>query len=177
MTTVTKIAITGPESTGKSQLCEQLAAHYQSTCVPEVAREYMENLQGSYRQQDILRIAKMQIAREKQAEKGAKELLFCDTELIVTKIWEQYKYQTCHPWILDQIKKNRYDLYLLCDVDLPWEPDPLREHPDKREFFFNWFRKELEDYGFPYRIIGGQKGERLANAIHAIDAFMFSEDE
>lgn len=171
MTTVTKIAVTGPESTGKSLLCEQLAAHYNTVYVPEYAREYVGNLDRPYRQEDILIIAKEQVAREKRAEAFANGILFCDTELLVAKIWEMYKYHTCHPWILQQIERNRYDLFLLCDIDLPWEPDPLREYPHMRKFFFDWFRRELDDHALPYRVISGDKQERRNNAIDVINTF------
>jgi len=171
LTTVTKIAVTGPESTGKSLLCEQLADHYNTLYVPEYAREYVDCLDRPYRKEDILVIAREQVAREARAEASANGFLFCDTELIVARIWEKYKYGTCHPWILRQIEQNRYGLYLLCDIDLPWDPDPQREYPHMRGFFFDWFRRELDGHAFPYRIISGNKQERLDNAIAAIDAF------
>ncbi len=171
MSQVPKIAITGPESTGKSWLSERLAAHYQTLWAPEYAREHVENLDRPYRKEDILTISKEQLAREDEAAEKANTYLFCDTELIVSKIWEMYKYNTCHPWIDEQIRKNRYALYLLCDIDLPWVYDPLREYPHKRRFFFDWFKREFEYHGFPYRIVNGGYDERLGNAIRIIDQF------
>lgn len=171
MTAVKKIAITGPESTGKSMLSKQLAKHYSTSYVPEYAREYVDKLNRPYKQEDILVIAREQLNRERLAIKNANGFLFCDTEMIVPKIWELYKYNECHPWILEQIRKNSYDLYLLCDIDLPWEADPQREYPHMRSFFFNWFKRELEQYRFPYRIISGNEQQRVENAIDAINGF------
>ncbi len=145
--------------------------HYRTSYVPEYAREYVDGLNRPYRREDIVAIAREQVRREDEAATLAETYLFCDTDLIVSKIWEQYKYRSCDPWILQQIEAGRYDLYLLCQVDLPWEPDPQREYPHKRAFFFQWFQRELAEYGFPYRIISGRKEERLQNAIRAIDAF------
>ncbi len=169
MTVVRKIAVTGPESTGKSWLTRHLADYYQTAYVPEYAREYIEQLGREYVQDDITRIAKGQLSAEYEAMKNARGLLFCDTELIVTKIWSLHKYGSCDPWIPGQITNNPYDLVLLCDVDMPWEPDPQREHPHLRSFFFDWFLRELNAYGFPYRIIRGRGEERLNNAIKAVD--------
>ncbi len=171
MNKVLRIAVTGPESTGKSWLSEKLARHYDTLYVPEFAREYVNQLDRPYRQDDIIAISREQIRREKQALTSARRYLFCDTELIVSKIWEVYKYGECHPWILEQIKSNPCDLYLLCNIDLPWEPDPLREYPHMRGFFFNWFKKELKRYGLPYRIISGNREQRLANAVAEIEEF------
>ena len=165
-----KFAITGPESTGKSILCQQLAAYYNALWIPEYARVYIDQLDRPYQQSDILAIAKKQHQIEMEAAEKAKQFLFCDTELIVTKIWSEHKYQICDPWILSQIKKSDYHLYLLCDIDLPWEQDPQREHPDLREYFFNKYQEVLNHYQFNYRIVSGAGKVRLANAIKLIEA-------
>lgn len=164
-----RIAITGPESTGKSKLCQQLADYYNDLWVPEFAREYIDKLGRPYTQSDILTIAKSQVELESETAKKAHRFLFCDTELIVTKIWSEHKYLNCDPWILEQIKKTDYHLYLLCDIDLPWEADPQREHPDLREYFFEKYRKELKSHKFNYKIVSGSGKERLDNAIKLID--------
>ncbi len=163
-----RIAITGPESTGKSSLCAQLANHFNEPWVPEVARSYIDNLNRAYTAADILEIAKQQIDREENTAKNANQFLFCDTELIVTKIWSEHKYQKCDPWILAQILKNKYHLYLLCDVDLPWEPDPQREHPGLRAYFFKKYKEELSTHQCDYQIVSGKGQQRLENAIKII---------
>ena len=172
-----RVAITGPESTGKSKLARGLALHYNTAIVPEFARQYIDNLDRPYNQDDILLIAQNQLISEEKILQKADTYLFCDTELIVTKIWSLHKYNSCHPWILEQIEKHVYDLYLLCDIDLPWEYDEQREHPHMREYFFNWYKKELEDYGFPYRVVSGQKEERLKNAIQLTDQFFKNNND
>ncbi len=174
MTDVKRVAVTGPESTGKSWLCRELALHYNTAYVPEYAREYIEGLQRDYLLEDILQIAKGQLERESRmadeiGRRQIRPLLFCDTELIVTKIWSLHKYKQCHPWILENIQSNNYDLFLLCDVDLPWEPDPQREHPELRRYFFDWYKSELESYGFSYCVVSGQWLDRLQNAIEAVN--------
>jgi len=166
---IRKIAITGPESTGKSVLARQLAEHYHTCWVPEYAREYLELISRPYDEPDILEIAKGQLERETKALEEAENFLFCDTEPIVTKIWSEVKYHRCHPWILDMIRENHYDLYLLCDIDLPWEYDPLREHPDQRSFLFERYTRELESSGRIFRVISGYGSQRLNHAISGID--------
>jgi NadR type nicotinamide-nucleotide adenylyltransferase len=165
MIKVTKIAITGPESTGKSQLAEELAAHYNTVFVPEYARGYIDRLKRAYDQNDIFEIARGQIREESRMKQKANRILFCDTELIVTKIWSEVRYGSCDPWILQMIEKNKYDLFLLCNIDLPWEEDPQREHPHMREKLFQLYFEELTERGFPFRVVSGIGKDRLMNAI------------
>ena len=172
-----RIAITGPESTGKSLLAKQLAKYYNTVWVPEYAREYINNLNRPYDQDDILKIAKGQIKNEEILSLKANKILICDTELLVTKIWSEHKYKNCHPWILETIKKHTYDLYLLCNIDLQWQPDPQREHPQLRDYFLNLFKNELINRKFNFDIISGQITERLKNAIRIIDKFIKNNND
>lgn len=165
-----RIVVVGPESTGKSWLSKQLAAHFQTEWVPEYAREYLEGHEASYQKEDLLKIAKGQLALEDQIAKRAKGLLFCDTNLIVIKIWSDHKYGATDPWILDQLHKRSYDYYLLPDLDLPWEDDPLREHPNLREHFFRQYEGYLLEEKLPYQVVSGIGETRLSNAIRHIQS-------
>ena len=164
-----RIAITGPESTGKSDLAKNLAEHYRTVWVPEYAREYLDKLNREYNYEDILLIAKGQVKAETGMLEKANRFLFADTEMIVLKIWCEVKYGKCHPWILNQLAKQNYDLYLLTDIDLPWQPDPLREHPDKRRELFNLYLDEMKKRNLPFEIVSGFGDQRLANAIEIIE--------
>lgn len=170
MDKILKIAITGPESTGKSRLAMELAEYYKTVFVPEFAREYIDRLGRPYDQEDILIIAKGQISEEERWIKQADRMLFCDTELIVTKIWSEVKYGFCDPWILKKIEENKYDLFLLCDIDLPWEADPQREHPHMREKLFTLYYDELKGRGVPFKVVSGAGRERLMNAIGFVES-------
>ncbi len=168
---ILRIAITGPESTGKSWLAGNLANHYHTVWVPEYAREYLENLGRPYQQDDIVKIAAGQLFHEESKAKAASGYLFCDTELLVTKIWSEVKFGMCDSWILSGIETHRYDLYLLCDIDLPWEYDPLREHPNQRQFLFDRYQKELSSRNFPFFVVNGADGSRLHKAIDIIEEY------
>jgi NadR type nicotinamide-nucleotide adenylyltransferase len=168
---ILRIAVTGPESTGKSVLAEQLAGHYCTKWVPEFARDYLNKLGHPYEEYDIVKIALGQIKEEDKYLEKARSILFCDTEPIVTKIWSEVKYNRCDPRIIKMISTRPYDLFLLCDIDLPWEPDPLREHPHKRKFLFDLYHKELTSRNFPFVIVRGEGPVRLACAISAIETF------
>ena len=165
---IKRISITGPESTGKSILAEQLASHFDTTWVKEYAREYLDSINRPYEYSDILEIAKKQLSKELEQIPHAKDYLFCDTDLIVTRIWCEVKYKKCHSWIKENILEHKHDLYLLCDIDLPWEEDPQREHPDKRKFLFDLYIKELMHYKLPFEIVSGNGNKRLQNAINII---------
>ncbi|MCX6306470.1 MAG: ATP-binding protein [Bacteroidetes bacterium] len=170
---IRKIAITGPESTGKSMLAEQLAGHYDTTWVPEYAREYLELLGAPYQEKDILLIARGQLSAEASKLGHASNFLFCDTELLVTKIWSDVKYGRCDPWITEMIDAHPYDLFLLCDIDLPWQFDPLREHPDQRQFLFDLYFNELKNRKLPFAVVHGTGPGRLKNAVEIIENFPF----
>jgi len=166
-----RIAITGPESTGKSTLATQLANDYKTVWVPEYARGYIDQLNRPYQEKDLKEIAKGQIQAENKAELKANKFVFCDTELTVIKIWSLYKFGKVDPFILSEANIRSYDLYFLMDIDLPWEYDPQREHPEKRKYFFDWFDKELNAKNVNYRIIRGNEEKRFQMARNLIDEF------
>lgn len=164
-----RVAIVGPECTGKTDLARFLANHYQTTWVPEFARAFLENLHRSYIKEDLTTIAQEQIKAENSIAKQANHFVFCDTNLIVIKIWSEFKYGSCDPEILTLMRQQKYDLHLLTDVDLPWEDDPLREHPHKRQELFDLYRAELESTQTAFKIIRGDYASRRAEAIKAIE--------
>lgn len=169
---IRRIMITGPESTGKSWLAQSLAAHYNTLWVPERARSYLQEIGRPYTENDLLQIAWEQLALEDKLAQQANRLLFCDTGMLVMKIWSEHAYGHCHPWILEQFHTRDYAHHLLPNIDMPWQPDPQREHPHLRPFFFNWYRQELQEAGKPYTLISGQGEERLQQAVHPIDKLL-----
>ncbi|GAA0531065.1 hypothetical protein GCM10009415_10600 [Chitinophaga japonensis] len=166
-----KVVILGPESTGKSTLSQQLAAHYQTEWVPEYARQYLDELGRPYEQHDLLHIAAGQLHLEDEKAEKARRLLICDTDLYVIKVWSEHKYGEVDPRILERIAARRYDLYLLTYIDIPWEDDPQREYPDPqmREYFYRIYRDIVMHAGVPWADIRGSYAERQARAIAAVD--------
>ncbi len=168
---VRKIAVLGPESTGKSVLCQQLARHYHTLWVPEYARTYLPSLTRPYNAGDLLILAREQKRREEELIRQANRFLFCDTELINLRQWCLHKFGFCHNWIEEQLKKKPYDFYLLTAPDVPWTDDPLRENPGKGEYFFDVYKKDIELFGFSYSIVRGEGDKRLQCAIQAIEGW------
>jgi len=164
-----RIAVTGPESTGKSTLASNLATHYHTVFNPEYAREYIDMLDHPYVYEDVEKIAREQMKREKRLLQDASGILFADTELLVIKVWMEHKYKKFPSWLPGALIRNRYDLYLLCDVDVPWEEDPQREHPHMRAYFFEKYRAELDHLKFPYVVVSGNWVERFNNAVKSVD--------
>jgi len=172
-----KIVVIGPESTGKSSLCAALAKKYKASWCPEYARQYLQkqNKQGHYGEEDLLFIARGQTALEDACQEKARSakdrFLFIDTDMYVMKVWSEFAFDRCHHWILEQIAHRKYDYYLLCGIDLPWMPDPLREYPDPlmRQNLFNHYLDLLIHQATPFSVILGQDEERLANAVAAIN--------
>jgi NadR type nicotinamide-nucleotide adenylyltransferase len=163
-----KIVVIGPESTGKSTLCEQLALYYQTEWVPEFARNYLLEIRRPYTYEELLLIARGQLNSEDQVSATLnKPILFVDTDMYVMKVWCEYVFGKCHPFILDEIVKRNYDGYLLCNTDLPWVADELREYPDleSRERLYLMYKDLMINQSTPWIDIRGDYGERLQKAI------------
>jgi NadR type nicotinamide-nucleotide adenylyltransferase len=170
--TVKKVAIISPECTGKSDLSKFLAEHFRTTWVPEYARGYIGNLVRPYVQNDLLTIAHGQLRLEDEWVRDANQVLICDTNLYVIKVWSEFKYGNCHADILQQIATRKYDLYMLTYVDLPWEEDPQREHPDQREQLYQIYLNEMKNQSVPYVEIRGEREQRRKLAIDAIEKIL-----
>jgi len=197
-----KVVVIGPESTGKSTLCQQLATHYHTTWCPEYAREYLLKHGMNYSYDDLLTIAKGQIQLEEEYEKRVRKsqnredrmttsgiktlssalagslssrLLFIDTNMYVMKVWCDFVFGKCHQYILDEIEKRKdeYDLYLLCNIDLPWVKDELREYPDieRRQELYNIYKNIMTSQTIPWVDISGDYEQRLQKAITTVDIF------
>ena len=169
-----RIVIIGPESTGKSTLCEELAEHYHTVWCPEYAREYLLKHGMAYTYDDLGSIAKGQVTLEEAISKEARNgYYFIDTDLYVMKVWYEVAFRHCPTWILKEIPKHRCDLYLLCNTDLPWAKDELREYPDlaMRQRLFKMYKDIMLNSGVPWVEISGTETQRLHKAIHLIDHF------
>jgi len=171
--TLIKIAIVGPESSGKTFLAENLAAHYNCLWVPEYARGYLEKFTQPYTQADVEIIAKGQIKTEDSAAaqsashpERSRRMLICDTNLLVIKIWMEDKYGNTLKWIEEEIMRRKYHLHLLTAPDIPYADDPLRENPERGEYFFEKYEQLLLELKLPYKIISEKK--RVETAIEEI---------
>ena len=179
MQEIKKIVIIGPESTGKSTLSKTLAEHYQTLWCPEYAREYLLQNGTNYSAADLLTIAKGQLELEDVYTRNVQEenkcsVLFVDTDMYVMKVWSEYVFGTCDFFILDTIIKRKYDGYLLCNIDLPWVKDELREYPDEkpRQELFSIYKDLLINQPVPWSLISGTNAERTTAAIEATNQFL-----
>lgn len=162
-----KVAIIGPESSGKSVLTNFLAEDFNGIAIEEMAREYLEKNGSEYTLEDVEKIAKLQWEAI-QKHRESQNWVFCDTELLVIELWTQEVFETSIPWVKEQLHKQPFDYFLLCKPDLPWSPDPLRETPDlkTRERYFYWFEEQLLKYSYKYSVIKGE--DREMKAIQAL---------
>jgi NadR type nicotinamide-nucleotide adenylyltransferase len=188
-----KIVITGPESTGKSTLCQQLSQHFKSMCCPEYAREYLLQNGTKYIYDDLLTIAKGQLSIEDEYIQKTQDtshtleakayshqssvisypILFIDTDMYVMKVWCEYVFGKCHSFILDMIVERKYDLYLLCNIDLMWVKDELREYPNEkpRKELYRMYKDILINQQVPWAEISGNYEQRLQQAIAAVKKY------
>ena len=179
-TALKKIVVIGPESTGKSTLCGYLANYYNTLWCPEFARAYLLENGTSYTPNDLIKIAKGQLdAEQKHAEAlksqidqtGIIKPLIIDTDMYVMKVWSEYVFGTCPTFILDEINKQDFDLYLLCKPDISWVKDELREYPDEkpRQELFQIYKDILINQQTPWVEISGDFESRNQKAVAAID--------
>ncbi len=190
METIKKIVIIGPESTGKSTLCEKLAEHYHTSWVPEYAREYLERHGAKYTFEDLYDIAVGQLRLEDEVTEKIQNSqsiepsgvhispftihhspLFIDTDMYVMKVWSEFVFNKCNNWVLNRIAERKYDLYLLCDVDLPWVKDDLREYPDLkvRKKLYYFYKDLLVNQQVPWYQISGDYDERFSKATNFVE--------
>jgi NadR type nicotinamide-nucleotide adenylyltransferase len=167
-----KVAILGPECTGKTDLAGFLAGHYNTSWVPEYARAFLNKLNRPYELSDLIKIAHGQIRLEEEWSQNANNVLICDTNLMVIKVWSEEKFGHCPEEIISAMTTRHYDLQLLTNIDIPWEDDPQREHPTRRDYFWKRYREEAALTGVPSVEISGSREQRQQRAVQAIDQIL-----
>jgi nicotinamide riboside kinase len=185
-----KIAIVGPESSGKTTLCEELMMRVGGGHVSDGTREYLEELDRPYIEEDLLEMARSHaqwfvdaplFASEHWAaihgndpvgKSTPLEPVYFDCDILNIKIWSQERFGRVHPEIDRLVRELKYDLRLLCRPDVPWEPDPLRENPRDRDRLFTIWEHELNAFGFPYVIIEGKHEDRVQKAVDVVEAML-----
>ena len=164
-----KIAITGPESSGKTTIAQQLTEYFNCCLAKEYAREHLDNKDEKYTMDDLIKIAEKQYSLNRGKD-CQKELLVCDTEMTVIKIWAMDKFGYCPGEIVALQEQQKFDLIFLCKPDIPWEPDPLREDENRRKFLFNLYQEELFLEDEDFIILEGDKEKRFEKALKYINS-------
>lgn len=159
-----RIAITGPESSGKSTLTTALAEALGGVCVVEFARTYLEENGGVY---DFDDLEFMALGHRDAFLAETAPIVVVDTDFINFKVWSEFKYNNTCSFIHQCISEAHFDLHILCAPDLPWEPDPLRENPNDRHELFNLFIENLERFKKEYIIVYGDHEMRLKKSLEA----------
>jgi len=166
-----KIAITGPESTGKTVLAKQLADQYETIWVPEFSRKYLKKTKGVYREKDLYTILMGQIKAEIKMSSKANKFLFCDTDPLVIWIWSKVKFRQVDEQIEKTLHEHPYDFYLLTSPDLVWKKDELRESEGQLNELFEMYLNKLNELGRSYAVVSGKGPDRLKCAIGVLDKF------
>lgn len=160
-----RVAITGPESSGKTTLCRSLSEHLNVSFVPEFARSYLEKTNGEYDQPDLDKIAMGQLERVNSSNS---EVVISDSDFSVLEIWSQYKYGSVSTSIQELVKQDLFDLHILCTPDIPWEEDSLRENPNNREQLFELYKDSLSNYGKNFIVVSGSHEGRFEKSLQSI---------
>lgn len=177
MSNVTRIAVFGTESTGKTTLAQRLAAHFDEPWAPEFVREFWDARGGKIVATDLDAIARGQIAHEEMAAAKARRVVFCDTELITCTLWDDWLFPgACPAWVRAEAERRArgFALYLLCDADVPFMPDPQRCFPDpaSRDRARERWRAALTSRALPLVEIRGAWVERERAAIVAVEKIL-----
>ena len=168
---VKRVCVFGPESTGKSTLAANLAAHFRTCWVPEYARTLIESQRGAISPDDMLAVARGQIASEDALARNARRVLICDTDVLTTCIWSETLFGVCDPHLLEMANRP-YDLTFLLDVDVPWVPDVVRFLPDDRGSFYAKCKAALEANGRAYVVLSGTWERRFERACQAVESLI-----
>jgi NadR type nicotinamide-nucleotide adenylyltransferase len=175
---VKRVVLTGSESTGKTTLAQRLAKHFETEWVPEFVRDYAAAKEGRLDFSDHAPIAHGQIRREddylSRAAAGGAALLIHDTDLLSTAVYCAHYYGACPAWIERAARARRPDLYLLLDIDVPWEPDPQRDRGHVRHEMHALFVDAVQRSGAPFMVVTGIDDARFAAARMAIEAILTS---
>jgi NadR type nicotinamide-nucleotide adenylyltransferase len=170
-----RIAVTGPECTGKSWLAANLAAQYNTVFVPEYSVQYLAEKGAEYSLEDLEQIAKGQLRAEEKMAQRATDVLFTDTDLLVNKIWSKVVFGKVPDWVEQNLISHKYDLYLLCFPDIDWKEGPFRENPRDRPALFEMYEQELLKLGFPFKIVRGKGNQRFENAVTFVQEVLSSD--
>ena len=167
-----RVVVTGSECTGKSTLARELAAAYGVECVPEYVRTFVESIGGRPQFSDHGPIARGQKALEDEYRARATRLLIHDTDLLSTVAYCRAYFARCPEWIEAAAIDRKAQLYLVCDIDVPWVADGLRDRGDRRDEMHRLFQSVLTEAGATYVIVRGSREIRLAEARRQVDALM-----
>ena len=161
MAPLARVCLTGPESTGKSELAEQLRAELGWSVVDEYAREYALRVDRDLTVDDVEPIARGEIA----SLDAAAPPVILDTDLVSTVVYARYYYGSCPEWIVEEARRRRADLYLLMDTDVPFRKDAVRDASAEREDLFDAFRRAMDEFELRWSIVSGTPQERLRRAL------------
>ena len=162
------ILITGPESSGKSTISVQISKFLGAVVVKEYAREYLTDLSRPYSGRDFTKIVNQQQKIEKDALDSDSKYVVLDTGPVDLSIWNKVKYNKNNPNINSWLKESQYDFIFLCNPDFPWQPDPLREHPNNRKELFDLYKNELKKQNLSFDILEGNEKNRIDYAIKKV---------
>lgn len=164
-----KIVFTGPESCGKTTLVNHLSQKLSLPYVPEMARPFISSLNRKYEYDDLLSIAMLQMSEEERIKSLNPPLLICDTDLLTIKIWCDDKYQRCEPWLSHATIDRVPAVYFLCAPDFPWQPDPQREDPHRREHLYNVYKEHMIKYKVRFVELKGTVEQRMQTVMQYLD--------
>lgn len=167
-----RVCIVGGESSGKSTLAQTLASEFNTRHVPEYARIYLERRGGVCKKEDMLPIARGQIALETAISREAHRILISDTDALLSQVWSEFLFNDVAPELKDLAASQQFDLYLLLKPDLPWVADSVRYLPDQREAFFDRCKALLDETKKPYVIISGSGDTRFQAAREAVRSIL-----
>ena len=171
-----KIAFTGPESTGKTSLSMLVAETFKGVYIPEYSRSFLEKTNGFYEEQDLVTIALGQCEALQNVLITGNHLLVSDTDMTVMKVWSQFKYGRVSTVIEQLYLEETFDHLFLCDTDIPWEEDPLREHPESRDELFALYLEMIQAKTKNFTIVKGSLKERLMQVRQVIEEKKFAKD-
>jgi HTH-type transcriptional repressor of NAD biosynthesis genes len=168
---VKRVCLVGAESTGKTTLAGALAEAYETCWNPEYGRAYTElgrDPTAPWTSAEFTCIARIQCWYEDCLAGSARGLVFCDTDAFTTALFHEiYLGEPTHAF--DDLAERRYDLFLICGLDVPWRHDGIREFEDQRQWMHDRYLERARTSGTPWLLLEGSPEERLRDSRLAVD--------
>jgi HTH-type transcriptional repressor of NAD biosynthesis genes len=165
---VKKVCLVGTESTGKSTLTVKLAKHFETSFVPEMAREIIEQT-IECKPEHLQQIAELHAQTIFEKTKSANKLLFVDTDINITRSYSKFLFNN-ELEVADWIENaNKFDLYLYLKKDANFVQDGTRLVQTERDQLDKSHRQTFQEKNISFIEIGGSWEDRFNQAIKILE--------
>ncbi len=172
---ITNVVLLGAPSTGKTTLAEALAAKHGTRWMPEYGREVWEehHVDRRLRKEQLVAIAEGHLEREEALLLECDRYLFTDTNVLTTLQFALDYHGVGAQRLVDLAREaeSRYDLWFLCEADIPYADTWDRSGPVHREEMQGRIVADLVERGIDFTRLRGSVEERIGRVEEVLAGF------